>query len=137
MKKTLMIFALCSGYAASSQATYSLDKNHAHLGFSATHFAVSHVEGRFKTFDATFVSKASDFSDAVVEMKADAASIDTDNEKRDSDLKSEHWLDVTKFPTITFKSSSFKKGSGSNYKLSGNITIRGITKLIILDVVYN
>jgi polyisoprenoid-binding protein YceI len=136
MRKSLLIFT-CVTFLNLSSQTYSLDKNHASLGFSATHFAVSHVDGRFKSFDASLVSKAADFSDAVIELKADAASIDTDNDKRDADLKSEHWLEVAKYPAITFKSNSLKKESASNYKLSGLITIHGVTKPIVFDVVYN
>ena len=138
MKKiaiTIVVFAITFGISA--QSTYTLDKYHTKVGFSATHFAISHVEGHFKSVTATFTSKQEDFSDAVIEVTIDVKSIDTDIEMRDNDLKSPGWFDADKFPVITFKSTSFKKVSGKNYKLNGNITIHGITKAISLDVVYN
>ncbi|OFY84776.1 MAG: hypothetical protein A3F72_05825 [Bacteroidetes bacterium RIFCSPLOWO2_12_FULL_35_15] len=120
-----------------AQNIYTLDKNHTKVGFSATHFGISHVEGRFKNITATLKAKKEDFTDAVIEMTADVKSIDTDIELRDNDLRSEKWFDVAKYPTLTFKSTSFKKISGKNYKLEGILTIHGISKPISLNVVYN
>ncbi len=120
-----------------SQSIYKLDQNHTKVGFSITHFGISHVEGRFKNFAITLVSKKEDFTDAVIEMKAEVKSINTDIDMRDEDLKSEKWFDSEKYPTLSFKSTSFKKLSGNKYKLDGNITIHGITKPISLDVIYN
>jgi|ERR1017187_297755 polyisoprenoid-binding protein YceI len=138
MKKiiiTIAVFAIT--FIADAQNIYTLDKNHSKVGFSATHFEISHVEGRFKNITATLTAKKEDFTDAIIEMTADVKSIDTDIEMRDSDLKSENWFDANKYPTLTFKSTSFKKVSGKIYRLDGNITIHGITKAISLDVVYN
>jgi polyisoprenoid-binding protein YceI len=138
MKKLfLSIAATGIMFTMSAQNTYELDKNHARLGFSVMHFAISKVEGSFKDFTATFTSSKEDFSDAVIEMEAEAKSIDTDNDMRDKDLRSENWFDVTKYPKITFKSTSFKKVKDKSYKLAGNITIHGITKPIVFNVLYN
>lgn len=120
-----------------AQTTWALDKFHSQLNFSATHFGISHIEGIFKIFDVTMNSEEEDFTDAVIEMTAQINSINTQVEMRDNDLKSTNWFDAAKFPTLVFKSTSFKKASGKNYKLSGNITIHGITKPIVFDVVYN
>lgn len=120
-----------------SQNTFTLDKNHSKLSFTAMHFGISHVEGRFKNFEASLKANKEDFTDAVIEMTAEAKSIDTDVEMRDKDLRSPNWLDVEKYPKIIFKSTSFKKVNDNNYKLAGNITIHGITKPIVFDVVYN
>lgn len=114
-----------------------MDKNHTRVGFSATHFGISHVDGRFKDINVTVTSKKEDMSDAVVELKAEINSIDTDNDMRDKDLKSENWFDAEKYPTLIFKSTSFKKTGDKTYQLNGNITIRGVTKNITFDVVYN
>jgi len=138
MKKTALtiaVFAITIG--AYAQSIYTLDKYHTKVGFSATHFGISHVDGDFKNVTATFTAKQEDFTDAVIEVSIDVKSIDTDIEMRDTDLKSDKWFDADKFPLIIFKSTSFKKVSGKNYKLNGNITIHGITKAISLDVVYN
>ena len=138
MKKILLFFSACIiGLSAIAQNTYTFDKNHARLSFSAFHFGISHIEGNFKIFNATFISAKEDFSDASIEMKADINSINTEVEMRDNDLKSPQWFDAGKYSTLIFKSNSFKKISGKNYNLKGNITIHGVTKPIEFDVVFN
>lgn len=138
MKIYLSILTVCVfNMGVFSQNTYTLDKNHSKLSFTAMHFGISHVEGRFKNFEASLKANKEDFTDAAIEMTAEAKSIDTDVEMRDKDLRSPNWLDVEKYPKIVFKSTSFKKVNDNNYKLEGNITIHGITKPIVFDVVYN
>jgi polyisoprenoid-binding protein YceI len=126
---TVLLFSFTTG----DQGSWPLDKNHAKLGFTITHMMVSDVEGSFKTFDAKITASKDDFSDAVVEMTADVNSINTDNEKRDAHLKTDAFFDVAKFPTLTFKSKSFKKIDASNYKVSGELTMHGVTKTIDLN----
>jgi polyisoprenoid-binding protein YceI len=138
MKKIVLLLVLSlTGSLAFSQTTYVFDKNHARLSFSVLHFGISHVEGNFKTFDVNLQSSKEDFSDAVIELTADVNSINTENDKRDEDLKSDAWFDVAKFADLTFKSTAFKKVKGNEYLLSGNLTIKGVTKPIFLNVVYN
>ncbi len=115
------------------KTTWALDKNHAKLGFMVTHMMVSDVEGWFKTFDATLTSTKADFADAEVELTAEVKSINTDIEMRDKDLRSGNFFDVEKYPTLTFKSKSFKRVKDNVYKVSGDLTICGITKTIELD----
>jgi polyisoprenoid-binding protein YceI len=117
--------------------SYTLDKNHSRLTFSATHFGISHVEGVFKDFDAKLKSEKDDFSDAQVEMTAQVNSINTDIEMRDKDLKSPNWFDADKYPTLVFKSTSFKKGSDNKYVMKGDLTMHGVTKPATFDVTYN
>lgn len=137
MKKlnTLVVALLIAG-AASAQ-TWSFDKAHAKLGFGVTHLLVSDVEGNFKTFNASITSTKDDFSDAVIELTADVASINTDNEQRDGHLKSPDFFDAAKFATLTFKSTSFTKVDGKKYKLAGNLTLHGVTKPVELEVIVN
>ncbi|MEO7992146.1 MAG: YceI family protein [Chryseolinea sp.] len=137
MKKinTLLVMLLVAG--ASFAQTWSVDKAHSKLGFSTVHLLVSDVDGSFKNFDAKITSSKEDFSDAVIELTADAASVNTENEKRDEHLKSPDFFDAAKFATLTFKSKSFKKVSGKNYKLVGDLTLHGITKSVELDVILN
>jgi len=138
MKKlTLFIAAIALTTMTFAQSTYTLDKNHARLSFSVFHFGISHIEGIFNTFDATLVSSKNDFSDAKIEMTAAVKSINTEVEMRDNDLRSAGWFDAEKYPVITFKSKSFKKIKGKNYILAGNITMHGITKPIVFNVVFN
>ena len=119
------------------QAKWTADKNHAQLNFSATHFGISHVEGVFKDFSVTIKSEKDDFADAQIEMVARINSIYTQVEMRDNDLKSGRWFDADKFPIMIFKSTSFKKISGKNYTLDGNISFHGVTKPVVFDVVFN
>jgi polyisoprenoid-binding protein YceI len=141
MKKAIVMTAVASlgmmGEETFSQTTYELDKNHARLGFSVSHFGISHVEGHFKNFDVTMKSAKSDFTDAQIDMTADINSLDTDNDMRDKDLKGADWFDAEKYPKLTFKSKSFKKTGNNKYALAGDVTIHGITKPITLDVTYN
>jgi len=138
MKKLLLFISACLvSMTAISQNTYTLDKDHARLSFSALHFGISHIEGNFKLFNATVLSTKKDFSDISIEMTADVKSINTDVEMRDNDLKSSQWFDAEKYPTMTFKSTSFKKLIDNHYKLKGNITIHGVTKPIEFDVSFN
>lgn len=138
MNKIFMIIGMLSiALVSEAQNIYTQDKNHTKVEFVATHFGISHVEGRFKSVVIMLKSKKDDFTDAEIEMTADVKSVDTDIEMRDNDLKSESWFDMAKYPTIVFKSTSFKKLSAKNYKLEGKITIHGVTKPISLEVVYN
>jgi len=135
-KAAIFIFLTLFALGATAQ-TWSVDKAHSKLGFSVTHLMVSSVEGNFNTFDAKITSSKEDFSDAVVELTADINSIDTDNEQRDNHLKSPDYFDAAKFSTASFKSTAFKKVADKKYKLVGNLTLRGVTKPVELDVVFN
>ena len=128
----IAITALLFAFKTNENATWSLDKAHAKLGFTITHLMVSDVEGWFKTFDAKITSTKEDFSDAVVELTADVNSINTDNEQRDKHLKSADFFDVAKYSTLTFKSKTFKKISDKEYKVTGDLTMHGITKTVEL-----
>jgi polyisoprenoid-binding protein YceI len=131
----LAVMALMLSSGTTKKGVWTLDKNHAKLGFTITHLMVSDVEGAFKSFDAKITAPADDFTDAVVEMTADASSIDTDNENRDNHLKGADFFDAEKYPKITFKSRTFKKVKDNTYKVSGDLTMHGVTKTVELDAV--
>ena len=139
MKKIALIIPVAAAMMAltANAQTWNVDKAHAKLGFNVTHLLISEVDGYFKTFDAKFTSSKEDFSDAVIQLTADAASINTDNEKRDNHLRSADFFDVAQYPSLSFKSNSFKKVEGKKYLLSGDLTMHGVTKPVTLDVVYN
>jgi polyisoprenoid-binding protein YceI len=138
MKKMYALAAaLLVAGSVSAQSTWTVDKTHAKLGFSITHLLISEVEGSFKKFDATVVASKEDFTDANITLTADVSSINTDDEQRDGHLKGEDFFDVAKFNTLSFKSTSFKKVEGKKYKLEGNLTLHGVTKPVVLDVIYN
>ena len=134
MKKifTLLTVALIST-AALAQSTWKVDKAHSRLQFNITHLLVSDVDGRFKDFDATIVATKTDFSDAKVTLVAQTASVDTDNERRDTHLKSADFFDVTKNPTMNFTSTGITPAGAGKYKLTGNLTLNGVTKPVTLD----
>jgi len=135
MKKTALLFAVCSLFslAGFAQSTWSLDKAHSKLGFTVTHMLISDVDGSFTDFDATITSSKDDFSDAVVEMTAKTSSVNTQNEKRDAHLKNEDFFDAAKHSTITFKSKTFEKVGENKYKVTGDLTLHGVTKPVTLD----
>jgi polyisoprenoid-binding protein YceI len=138
MKKiNLLIVALVVSMTSFGQSTWSLDKAHGKLGFSITHMLVSDVEGFFKSFDIKVTSSQADFSDAVINLTGDVKSINTDNEQRDTHLKGADFFDVEKYPSLTFKSKQLKKEEGKKYKLTGELTIHGVTKPVELDVTLN
>ena len=129
------VAVVLSSFAAYAQQTWTVDKSHAKVGFTVTHLMLSEVDGNFKTFDAKLTAAKPDLSDAVVELTADVNSIDTDNERRDGHLKSPDFFDTAKYPTLTFKSTSFQKVDGKRYKMTGNLTMHGVTKPVTLDAV--
>ena len=137
MKKMTITAAIIFVALATFAQGWTMDKAHSRLGFNVTHLMVSNVDGKFKSFDVSVTSTKDDFTDAVIELSADISSINTDNDYRDNDLKSPNFFDAAKFPTLSFKSTSFTKVDAKNYKLKGNLTIHGVTKPVELDVVFN
>ena len=137
MKKITLTTAILFAALTTFAQGWTMDKAHSRLTFNVTHLMVSNVEGKFKSFDVSITSSKDDFTDAVIEVTADINSINTDNDYRDNDLKSDHFFDAAQFPQLTFKSTSFTKVDAKNYKLKGNLTIHGVTKPVELDVVFN
>ncbi len=136
MKKinTLFTLLLVAAGSAFAQTTWTIDKAHSKISFNVQHMAVSEVEGNFKDFDGSVVSKAADFNGAEVTFTAKTASIDTDNEKRDGHLKSPDFFDAEKHPELSFKGNLVK--DGGKYKLKGNLTMHGVTKPAEFEVTY-
>ena len=137
MKKlTIILSAVLVLAAFTTAGTWKNDKAHSQLGFTITHLGISDVSGTFNDFDVTVSSAKEDFSDAVFELKAKVASIDTRIEARDNHLKSADFFDAAKYSDITFKSTSIRKKGKNKYKLSGDLTLHGITKPVTLDLQY-
>ena len=117
-------------------AIYKLDAMHSEITFKVKHLMISTVTGSFTKFDATLEAEADDFNDAKINFNADVNSISTSNEQRDGHLKSADFFDAEKYPAISFVSTSFKQVDGSDYKLTGDLTIKDVTKPVTLDVEY-
>jgi polyisoprenoid-binding protein YceI len=137
MKKVIYLFSFILFSSSVIAQNWSVDKSHSNVGFSLTHMLLSEVDGSFNDIEASFSSAKDDLSDAVFTFTAQMASVDTRIERRDTHLKSAEFFEVEKYATMTFKSTSFKKVEGKNYKIVGNLTIKGITKSVTLDVVLN
>lgn len=117
--------------------TWIIDHAHSEVGFSVKHLLVSTVRGRFGTFEGKLTASNPDLSDAKIEFSADVASVTTNNPARDGHLQSPDFFDTAQFPKITFVSKSFVKSGDNTYKMTGDLTMKGVTKEITLDVVAN
>lgn len=129
--------ALLFNIAVFAQTNWKSDINHSKLTFTITHLGISDVAGLFNDFEVTVTSSKDDFSDAVFEMKAKTASINTQIEARDNHLKTADFFDVATYPEINFKSTGIKKGSSKDhYIVSGNLTMHGVTKPVTMSLWY-
>jgi len=113
--------------------TYEIDPAHTAVQFSIRHMMISNVRGEFTKLSGKAAGDVAHPTAATVEATIDATSVDTRNEKRDEHLRSPDFLDVAKFPTITFKSTKVEK-DGAGWKLSGDLTLHGVTKPVVLAV---
>ncbi len=117
--------------------TWVIDHAHSDVGFSVKHLLVSTVRGHFGAFEGKLTASNPDLTDAKIEFSADVASITTNNAMRDGHLQAPDFFDAAQFPKVTFASKSFAKTGDNTYKLTGDFTMKGVTKEITLDVVAN
>jgi len=113
---------------------WAIDAAHSEIGFKVKHLMISNVSGKFDKFEGTIESTADDFAGAKIGFTAETASVDTGNAQRDGHLQSPDFFDSVKFPQLKFISTKFEKVSGEKYVLSGDLTIRDVTKPVKLDV---
>ena len=122
--------------ASAAAETYSVDKNHSEVTFQIRHL-ISKVGGSFNDFAGTIVMDAAKPENSSVEFTIQAASIDTRNERRDGHLKTADFFDTATHPTITFKSTKIASaGAANQYHVTGNFTMRGVTKELTLPVTF-
>lgn len=114
--------------------TYNIDTAHSEINFKVKHLMITNVTGKFTEFNATMQADKEDFSDAKITFSANVNSISTNNEQRDAHLKSNDFFNAEKFPTLHFESTSIAPKSADNFELTGNLTIRDITKTVVLNV---
>jgi polyisoprenoid-binding protein YceI len=136
MKKISLSIALLLFTFTTFAQTWVSDPSHSRLGFTISHLMISHVTGNFKQFEVKAITTKPDYSDAKIDVIAQIASINTDEAKRDTHLKSEDFFNAQKFTTLSFKSISLIKDKGNLYKLKGNLTMHGITKPVVLDLIF-
>jgi polyisoprenoid-binding protein YceI len=139
MKRLLLALASL-GLLAAARAevvTYKIDSAHSTVGFTVRHNLVSKVPGSFAKFSGAIAYDEAKPEASSVEATIDVGSITTSNERRDNDLRSPNFFDATKFTTITFKSTAWKKTGDNAFEVSGDLTIRGVTKPVVLKVTLN
>ena len=111
-----------------------IDPTHSEVQFKVRHLLVSNVSGQFKEFTADVETEGDDISTAKVHFSADLSSISTNNEQRDAHLRSSDFFDADNHPQVTFESTKMEKVDDENYKMYGKLTMRGVTKEIVLPV---
>lgn len=131
--RSMLVLALAMGLPALAADTYKIDAGHSEIGFKVRHF-VSKTPGRFTKFEGVIQVETSDISKSSVELTIQADSISTDNANRDGHLKSPDFLDVAKFPVITFKSTSVKEVAKGQLEITGDFTMHGVTKRITFPI---
>lgn len=127
----LVLFAVP---ALSHAATWQVDPEHSSVQFKVRHLMVSNVKGEFTRFNGVVAIDDQDISRSHVNVNIETASIDTRVAKRDEHLRSADFFDVTKYPAMTFVSKKVAKAGKGNLKVTGDLTIHGVTREVILDV---
>lgn len=129
-----VVFSMVAGAASAAEpTTWTIDKAHSTVGFAVKHMMVSTVRGTFGAFSGTVVATGDDPTAAKVEVTIEAASIDTREANRDNHLRGADFFDVAKYPTITFTSKRVER-TGSGLKVTGDLTLHGVTREVALDV---
>ncbi len=141
MKLNLTRWTVAAGFAAvlamtagASTTTWQIDPKHSDAQFAVTHLMISTVRGEFHSINGTIVFDDKDVSKSSVNVTIDATTVDTREPDRDKHLKSPDFFDVAKFPTFTFKSTKVEQAGEGKLKVTGDLTIHGVTKSVVLDV---
>jgi len=138
MRKLGILFAIffLAAFAQAQSTNWGFDATHSTVRFAVSHMVISEVEGNFSKYEGTVTTSKADFSDAKIDFTIDVSSINTNDADRDDHLKNEDFFDVSKYPNISFKSKSMESVGGNKFKLTGDFTMHGVTREIILDAKY-
>lgn len=135
MKKLLLVVAaLAPAFASAGTSTWNVDPMHSRVGFAVKHLVISTVRGEFKKYEGKVVLDDADLTKSTVEATIDPATIDTGVADRDGHLRSPDFFDVAKNPTVTFKSTKVAAAGPGKLAVTGDLTLRGVTKPVVLDV---
>lgn len=132
MKKIAYTLSFISCVTLTAQSTWKADGAHSKVGFAISHLMISEVEGHFGEFDITATADDA-FSDPDFTVEIKTASIDTDNERRDTHLKSDDFFAAESHPAITFKTTALEKTGEKTFKLTGDLSMNGVTKPVNLE----
>jgi len=121
-------------HASTTSSTWTLDPAHTLVEFAAKHLMITTVKGRFTGVSGTIHIDETDPTASSVEAVIDSASIDTRTDQRDAHLKSADFLEVARYPQITFRSTRVERAGDAHYRVTGDLTIHGVTKPVVLDV---
>ena len=127
------ILALAAPLALAQTSTYAPDKAHSEVDFTVLHLGLSNVRGRFNNVGGSITLNKADITKSTVNITVDTTTVDTSNSARDTHLKTDAFFDVTRFPTATFVSTSVAK-TATGLTVSGNLTLHGVTKPVVLQV---
>lgn len=114
-----------------------LDPTHSELGFKIKHLMISNVSGSFKSFQADVETEETDFSTSRIHLSADMTSISTNNGQREAHLQTSDFFEVEKYPELKFTSTNMEKIDDDTYTLHGDLTLKGVTRTVKLNVEYN
>jgi polyisoprenoid-binding protein YceI len=131
---TVGFAAVLSLPAPAANSTWQIDPAHSAAQFSIKHLAISTVRGGFSKVKGTVSLDDKDVSKSSVDVTIDVSSVDTREPKRDDDLRSDKFFDTAKYPTMAFKSTKVEQVSASKLKVTGDLTLHGVTKEVVLDV---
>lgn len=131
----LILFAFLST-GVFAQTTWTADKAHSQVSFDITHLGIAEISGWFREFDVNIVANDKDFSDAKFNATVDVSSIDTGIERRDNHLRSDDFFGVENNPQMTYKGSSVEKVGDNRYKVTGDLTLNGVTKPVTLEALF-
>jgi polyisoprenoid-binding protein YceI len=126
--------AILSVPAAAATSTWQIDPAHTAAQFAVKHMMISTVRGEFKGVTGAVVWDDEDITKSSVNVSIDATTVNTGEPKRDADLRSDHFFEVAKYPTITFKSTRVEPAGTGKLNVTGDLTIHGVTKQVVLDV---
>jgi polyisoprenoid-binding protein YceI len=130
-----LVLALSATPLFAQAVTWQIDTAHTNAQFAVTHLMVSTVRGQFTKTAGTVTWDGKDFKTAAVDVTIDAASVDTREPRRDDHLRSADFFDVAKFPTLTFKSTRIEAAGAGKLKMTGDLTMHGVTRQVVFDVV--
>ncbi len=117
-------------------SSWSVDVKHSNISFNVTYMAIAQISGKFTGFNGTMENEKADFSDAKINFTIDSKTVDTDDPGRDKHLNSDDFFNTEIYPEIKFTSTSFKPVGDNKYELSGDMTMRDVTKPVTFDVKY-